>query len=190
MLRQVPAYHATNLTLLVAGPITCISAFQPASLVHKGVQSQNGTDTWQLLTGHQSGQVKLWAASQGHPQQPLAVLGVPTTSPVKSVAHLADQHLFCFAHNDGHVALHHAPEHGAQAPTMLLPGGQDTPIINLPSSSYQAHDKGLVQCITCAMGLISVGEDGTILVWPRHQLAELIRQSSSHLHERYLRCSL
>lgn len=176
--------------MLVSGPITCISAFQPASLVHKGGQSQTSTDTWQLLTGHQSGQVKLWAASQGHPQQPLAVLGVPTTSPVKSVAVLADQQLFCFAHIDGHVALHHAPEHEAQAPTVLLPGGQDIPIINLPSSKYQAHDKGLVQCITCAMGLISVGEDGTILVWSRHQLAELVRQSSSHPHERYLHCSL
>ena len=96
------------------GPITCMTALhQPPTQHQRGNQAGQrllpDTDRWQLLTGHTSGQVKMWSAAAVQPLRPLAILGAPTVSPVKSLVVLADQQLLCFAHADGHLALHTAP---------------------------------------------------------------------------------
>ncbi|KAL0046815.1 hypothetical protein WJX82_010624 [Trebouxia sp. C0006] len=78
------------------GPVTCISVLRPDTLLQKRDTPQACTDSWRLLTGHQSGQVKLWAVPQGRPLQPLAILRASTPSPVQSLVVLDDLQLLCF----------------------------------------------------------------------------------------------
>lgn len=168
-----------------AGPVTCISVLRPDTVLQKHDSPQACADSWQLLTGQQSGQVKLWAVPQGRPLQPLAILGAPTASPVQSLVVLDDLQLLCFGHLDGHLALHHAPQIVVAA--LLAPSlnSQDMPVITVQNSCCQTHDSGLVQCISCALGLISVGRAGSILLWSRDHLTKMAQQSCSHLPERY-----
>ncbi len=168
-----------------AGPVTCISVLRPDAVLQKHDTPQAGADSWQLLTGHQSGQAKLWAVPQGRPLQPLAILGAPTASPVQSLVVLDDLQLLCFGHLDGHLALHHAPQIIAAAPAAQSLNSQDMPVIIVQNSCCQTHDRGLTQCISCALGLISVGRAGSILLWSHDQLTKMAQQSCSHPPERY-----
>ncbi|DBA75584.1 TPA: hypothetical protein ACH3X2_009138 [Trebouxia sp. C0005] len=163
------------------GPITCMTALhQPASLYKRSNQAGqrllSDTDRWQLLTGHTSGQVKVWSAAAVQPLRPVAILGASTVSPVRSLVVLADQQLLCFAHADGHLALHAAPH-----PTMCPPwaeshNAQDLPVLLLQHAVCQAHQLGLEQCMKCEVGLVSVGECGTILMWAEDQLSSMLEQ--------------
>ena len=153
---------------------------QPASLYKRSNQAGqrllSDTDRWQLLTGHTSGQVKVWSAAAVQPLRPVAILGASTVSPVRSLVVLADQQLLCFAHADGHLALHAAPH-----PTMCPPwaeshNAQDLPVLLLQHAVCQAHQLGLEQCMKCEVGLVSVGECGTILMWAEDQLSSIFEQ--------------
>ncbi|KAL0037083.1 hypothetical protein WJX77_012077 [Trebouxia sp. C0004] len=166
------------------GPITCVNVMRPDTILQKHDTPQACADSWRLLTGHQSGQVKLWAVPQGWPLQPLAVLGAPTVSPVQSLVVLDSLQLLCFGHLDGHVALHHAQKIVAAAPIAQSPNSQDMPVITVKNSCCQTHSSGLVQCISCAPGLITVGRAGSILLWSRDQLTKMVQQSCSHPPER------
>ncbi|KAL0036873.1 hypothetical protein WJX77_003215 [Trebouxia sp. C0004] len=163
------------------GPITCMTALhQPPSQHKRGNQAGQrllpDTDSWQLLTGHTSGQVKMWSAAAVQPLRPLAILGAPTVSPVRSLVVLADQQLLCFAHADGHLALHTAP-HPTQCPNRAESlTGQDLPILLLQHAVCQAHQLGLEQCVKCEVGLVSVGSSGTILMWSEDQLTSTLQQ--------------
>lgn len=168
-----------------AGPVTCISVLRPDTVLQKHNTPQACTDSWQLLTGHQSGQVKLWAVPQGQPLQPLAILAAPTTSPVRSLVVLEDSQLLCIGLLDGHLALHHAPQIITAAPAAQALNSQDMPVITVQSSCCQTHDSGLTQFISCALGLISVGRAGSILLWSRDQLTKMAQLSCSDPPERY-----
>lgn len=153
---------------------------QPPSQHKRGNQAVRrlllDTDRWQLLTGHTSGQVKMWSAAAVQPLQPLAILGAPTVSPVKSLVVLADRQLLCFAHADGHLALHTSPNL-AVCPTWAdSQDGQDLPVLSLQHAVCQAHQLGLVQCIKCEVGLMSVGDSGTILMWSEDHLSSILEQ--------------
>ena len=145
-----------------------------------------GAKEWQLLTGHQSGQVKLWAVPHGCPLHPLAVIGAPASSPVTSLVVLYEQQLLCFAHADGCLALHTSPQKRSQAPAVQAQDGQLTH--SLQYTVYQAHQRGLSLCIKCVVGLVSVGTSGTILMWSGDQLASLVQQCGLQLHDRYCHC--
>ncbi len=168
-----------------AGPVTCISVLRPDTLLQKRDTPQAHADPWRLLTGHQSGQVKLWAVPQGRPLQPLAILAASTTSPVQSLVLLDDLQLVCCGHLDGHLALHQAPQIIAAAPAAGSRNSHDMPVITVQNSRCQTHDNGLVQCISCAVGLISVGRAGSVLLWSRDQLTKMAQQSCSQIPERY-----
>jgi hypothetical protein len=118
------------------------------------------------------------AAATGHPR-------CSNSQPVQSLVVLDDLQLLCFGHLDGHLALHHAPQIVVAA--LLAPSlnSQDMPVITVQNSCCQTHDSGLVQCISCALGLISVGRAGSILLWSRDHLTKMAQQSCSHLPERY-----
>ncbi len=168
-----------------AGPVTCISVLRSDTELQQHDTQQACTESQRLLTGHHSGQVKLWAVHQGRPLQPLAILGAPTTSPVQSLVVLDDLQLLCFGHVDGHLALHHTPQIVAAAPVAQPLNGQDMTVISVQSSCCQTHDSGLMQCISCELGLISVGRAGSILLWSRAQLTKMAQQSCSHPSDRY-----
>jgi len=179
-------YTAANFCVsLHAGPVTCISVLRPDTLLQRHNAPQAHADSWQLLTGYQSGQVKLWVVPQGRPLQPLAILAASTASPVQSLVVLDDLQLLCCGHLDGHLALHHARQIIAAAPAATSLNSQDMPVITVQSSCCQTHDSGLVQCISCALGLISVGRAGSILLWSRDQLTKMAQLSCAHPPERY-----
>ncbi len=118
----------------------------------------------------------MWSAAAVQPLRPLAILGAPTVSPIRSLVVLADQQLLCFAHADGHLALHTAP-HPTMCPTWAeSQNGQDLPILSLQHAVCQAHQVELVQCIKCEVGLMSVGVSGTILMWSEDQLSSILEQ--------------
>ncbi|KAL0024386.1 hypothetical protein WJX79_007764 [Trebouxia sp. C0005] len=76
----------------------------------------------------------------------------------------------------GHLALHAAPH-----PTMCPPwaeshNAQDLPVLLLQHAVCQAHQLGLEQCMKCEVGLVSVGECGTILMWAEDQLSSMLEQ--------------
>ena len=168
-----------------AGPVTCISVLRLDTLLQKRDTPQACTDSWRLLTGHQSGQVKLWAVPHGRPLQPLAILRASTPSPVQSLVVLDDLQLLCCGHLDGHLALHLASQIIAAAPAARSLNSLDMPVITVQNSCCQAHDSGLVQCSSCALGLISVGRAGSILLWSRDQLTKMAQLSCSYPPERY-----
>jgi len=133
-------------------------------------------DRGQLLTGHTSGQVKVWSAAAGQPLRPLAVLGAPTVSPVRSLVVLADQQLLCFAHADGHLALHTMPNCTLRPTWAESQNEQDLPVLSLQHAVCQAHRLGLEQCVKCEVGLMSVGSSGIILMWSEDQLSSILEQ--------------
>lgn len=161
-----------------AGPVTSIAALQP--LLHltrssKDFQTDKITaseDTWQILTGHHSGAVKVWQQFGGTPLQPLLVLAPPTKSPVRSLVVMDDQ-LLCCAHANGQLTLYimQSPLQPATPKT-----DQDVlPALTLKHAVCQAHCQGLTQCLRCVVGLMSVGVSGTILMWPKDQIRRLLQ---------------
>ena len=171
----------TLASLLFAGPITCMTALHQPPSQHKranqaGQRLLLDMDRWQLLTGHTNGQVKVWSADAVQPLRPLAILGAPTVSPVRSLVVLADQQLLCFAHADGHLALHTAPKLTVSLTQAESQNVQDLPVLSLQHAVCQAHQLGLVQCVSCEVGLMSVGVSGTILMWSEEQLSRSLEQ--------------
>ena len=146
---------ALNLaSLMSAGPITCMTALHQPPSQHKrahqaGQRLLPDMDKWQLLTGRTSGQVKLWLAAAGQPLRSLATLGALTVSPVRSLVVLAEQQLLCFAHADGHLALHTAPTLDMCLTQAESQNGQDLPVLSLQHAVCQAHQLGLEQCVKC-----------------------------------------
>ncbi len=171
----------TLASLVSPGPITCMTALHQPSSQHKRANQAGQTlrpdmDRWQLITGHINGQVKVWAAAAEQALQPLAVMGAPTVSPVRSLVVLADQELLCFAHADGHLALHTAPKLDMCRTQAESENGQDLPVFLLQHADFQAHQQGLEQCVKCEVGLMSVGSSGTILMWSDDQLSNILEQ--------------
>ena len=160
--------------LVSCGQIPCCRSVTP----HKLVQTHGGF----LLDIRV---VKLWAVPQGRPLQPLAILRASTPSPVQSLVVLDDLQLLCCGHLDGHLALHLASQIIAAAPAARSLNSLDMPVITVQNSCCQAHDSGLVQCSSCALGLISVGRAGSILLWSRDQLTKMAQLSCSYPPERY-----
>ncbi len=171
----------TLASLMSAGPITCMTALHQLPSQHKhahqaGQKLLPDMDRGQLLTGHTSGQVKVWSAAAEQPLRPLAVLGAPTVSPVKSLVVLADQQLLCFAHADGHLALHTMPNCSVRPTWAESQNEQDLPVLSSQHVVCQAHRLGLEQCVKCEVGLMSVGSSGTILMWSEEQLSSILQQ--------------
>lgn len=158
--------------------MTSIIALQP--LLHLKRSSRDfqtdkvasSDDTWQILTGHHSGAVKVWQQFGGFPLQPLLVLAPPTRSPVRSLVVMDDQ-LLCCAHASEQLSLY-------VMQSLLQPAtpqaDEDTlPALTLKHAVYQAHCQGLTQCVRCVMGLMSVGISGTILMWRKDQIKGLLQ---------------
>ena len=141
--------------------------------------------TWQLLTGHESGQVKLWVASEGRSLQHLARFAAPTFSPVRSLILLGDLHLLCFAHADGHLALHIIPHHPVQVTPLEPQDADDVLVVTLQHAVCQLHQEGLVQCVKSADGMISLATSGMIQIWSQHRLARMVEQCGLQHHDRY-----
>ena len=169
------------------GQVTCITMLQSPLHIHSSSsasQSSSHTsadDAWQLLTGHHNGEVKVWAASQGRPLHPLLVLAPAATSPIKSLVMLGDQ-LLCCAHANGRLTLC-ITSSSAQG-VVSVNSQQALPTVKLQHAVYQAHVKGLSQCVKCEVGLMSVGSSGTILMWSTDQIKSMLEQGGVHLQAR------
>lgn len=172
----------TLASLVSAGSIPCMTALHQPPSQHQcanqaGQRLQPDMHRWQLLTGHTHGKVKVWSAAAVQSLRPLAILGAPTVSPVRSLVVLADQQLLCFAHADGHLALHTLPNLTVCPTWAESQNGQELPVLSLQHAVCHAHQLGLVQCVKCEVGSMSVGSSGTILIWSDNQLSSILEQS-------------
>lgn len=131
-------------------------------------------DVWQILTGHPTGEVKVWQQFGGSPLQSLLLLAPPTHSPVRSLVVL-DEQLLCCAHADGQFTLYLMHR---QLPAATPDADRHPlPALMLQYIVHQAHCQGLTQCIKCALGLISVGMSGNILMWSKDQIKGMLQQA-------------
>ena len=159
----------------------------PPSLVpsHK----PSGSATWQMLTGHRTGHMKLWQASHQEPLQALAISRAARNSPVQSLVLLPSLHLICSCHLDGHIALHITPDPGSTHqcnPVYEIDGS--LPALTLPSAAFEAHRSGLQQCVAGDTGLVSLGAFGSIMVWPRAELQGMLSSAGLFASARYCLC--
>ena len=146
-----------------------------------------GSASWQMLTGHRTGHVKLWQASYQERLQALAVITPSRNSPVQSLVVLPSLHLICLGHLDGHIALYIIPD--PSSPHQCIPAHQidgSLPALPLPSAAFEAHRSGLQQCVAGDTGLLSLGALGSIMVWPRAELQSTL--SNAGLLARYCFC--
>ena len=173
------------MVMVFAGPVTSITLLQPPLHLKRSTEFQTDTnasadDTWQMLTGHDSGEVKVWQQSGGSPLQPLLVLASLNHSPVRSLV-VMDQ-VLCCAHADGQLTLYiMQSELQAAAPEA---DQNSLPALALPHAVFQAHFQGLSQCVKCVVGLMSVGVSGTILMWSEDQVKSLLHQGAVHAEAR------
>ena len=167
---------------MLAGFASCITAVpellqtpgSSATQSHTSTHLPEQKQTWQMLTGHASGHMKLWQATDQDPLQALAVIRAARNSPVQSLVMLTKLNLICSAHSDGHISLFVTPEHSAH---LWLPSFQidnHLPALNLPSASFEAHKSGLRQCMAGDTGLVSLGAFGSIMVWPEAELKAVV----------------
>lgn len=172
--------HAGSVTCIAPVPDlvrcqSCIASSSSQSPSSTSLPSQKTSDaaTWQLLTGHMTGHMKLWQASQQNPLQALAIIRAACSSPVMSLVTLPHLFLICTAHASGHITLHVISDQSEKQ--QILPfqqpdEGQHLPTIMLPFSGFEAHKSGLQQCVEGDTGLVSIGAFGSITVWPEAEL--------------------
>lgn len=188
---------------MYTGCITCICAVphlvqhespyftqDPSSTSESG-RKPVAIDTWQLLTGHTSGHMRLWQASQQNPLQTLAIIRAAANSPVKSLVILRNLHLICSAHAAGYITLHIIPEQPQKQASLVQQADQTSlPSLLLASSSFEAHKSGLQQCVEGDTGLVSVGAFGSIMVWPEAELRSTVNNAGFMLPGRYHSCHI
>ena len=189
---------------LHAGYCTCIAAVPELLQTPTSAPAQTPTSpslplrckppgpaTWQMLTGHRTGHLKLWQASHQEPLQALAIIRPARNSPVQSLVVLPSLHLICSAHLDGYIALYITPS--PSSPHQCIPAHQidgSLPALILPSAVFEAHRSGLQQCVAGDTGLVSLGAFGSIMVWPRTELQGMLGNAGLLASDRYCPCHI
>ena len=187
---------------LHAGHCTCITAVPELLQIPTSAQAQTltppslllsykppGSATWQMLTGHRTGHMKLWQTSHQERFQPLAVIRTARNSPVQSLVILPSLHLVCVGHLDGCIGLYITPNPGSPRqciPACQIDGG--LPALTMPSAVFEAHRSGLQQCVAGDTGLVSLGAFGSIMVWPRAELQGTLSKAGLLASARYCFC--
>lgn len=141
-----------------------------------------------MLTGHSSGDLKLWQASQQGFHQPLAVIRAASRSPVQSLVILPNINLICSAHLEGCISLFVSPERSASYHLPSVQIDSSLPSLNLPGANFQAHKSGLRQCVAGDSGLVSLGAFGSIMLWPEAELKATLNSAGLQHPGRYSPC--
>ena len=174
-----------------------LAGMPPPATVPEESSGERPCGSWQLLTGHDNGQVLVWDVARDI-LAPVCELG-EVGSPVRAVASLDSWGLICTAHANGELALFARAAHaadwggassggsaanaggGSGGGGSSCPGSAGAPRLSTTSVGIacirprrvvlRAHRTPITAAGACASGIVTASSQGTLRLWRAAQLA-------------------